>query len=243
MTSFDYTSKIRALLDRAEHENTPEEERLSCLERAQAMMEKHAIEEHQVRDLNNDRANAKVGRRTYFRAEKRQAYVKARRELLFGLAATMKLKVVSFGANGRDGSEVFGFEADLDMLDILYTSILVQMGTAMTQAEREASYIDNVRSWRTSYAHGFVRTVTSRLWHAAQARNDEHRVAGTDVVLVNRAEVVAAAMDEAYPHTRKGAAASASLSDLGAYGTGARDGRNADLGGQRIGGASRTALR
>lgn len=246
MTSFDYTSKIRALFDRAEGEGVTEAERLNCLEKAAALMEKHAIEEHMLRDTDT-KANAKVGRRTYFRNEKRAAYVKARRELLFGLAAIHKLKVVSFGANGRDGSEVFGFETDLELIDMLYTSVLVQMGTAMAQSEREAKEtgwgIDNTRTWRTSYAHGFIRTVTNRLWQAAQARETANRSAGTDLVLVNRAEIVTKAMNEAYPNTRKGAAATASTRDLSAYGTGARDGRNADLGQQRVGGAGRAALR
>lgn len=219
MASHDYLNKIRSLLTRAEHEATPEEERASCLAMAQRLMEKHAIEEYEV-SLTSPNNQPKIGCRTYFKDEKRQAYIKAKRELLFGLAAVQGLKCISFGPNGRDYTEVFGFESDLDFLDMIYASILIQMNTSLPSTL-------TTKSAKTSYAHGYVRTVYTRLYQAKKAAN---HTPGTSVVLVNRSQMVADRLAEVYPDSRKGSVAKASTNDRAAFTQGVVDGYSADLG-------------
>lgn len=218
----DWLEKIRALLTRAEHEATPEEERSSCLAMASRLMEKHAIDEHQL-NLSDPTKATKVISRTYFKDEKGTAYVKAKRELLFSLTAINGLKAISFGPNGRLYTEVFGYPSDLDFLDMIYASILIQMNTELARSPNISS-----RSSKTSYAHGYVDTVARRLWTAKHQANGAN-IPGQAIVLRDRSQLVADALSAAYPKTRKASLTKASTNDFSAYNRGKADGLRADL--------------
>lgn len=142
---------------------------------------------------------------------------------------------------------VVGFAADLDRVEMLYTSLLVQafgelaeirseevIGTAwrpyseMTRAERAAGRTSFNRSWLI----GFAVRVRERLEEAAQRARQEHDVPGTELVLADRRQQVAMAYEGFFPHRRK---IHRTLGSANGYASGQAAGARADIGLTRVG--------
>jgi hypothetical protein len=104
---------------------------------------------------------------------------------------------------------VFGFPADLDSVELLFTSLLVQATRAMTNAgrQRDAGGRSRTRSFRQSFLTGFAHRIGERLAQATQTATQEAvaelaaggRRADLVPVLANREERAEAAMREAFP--------------------------------------------
>jgi hypothetical protein len=133
---------------------------------------------------------------------------------------------------------LFGFGADLDRVELLYTSLLVQAAHALSA--EYMPYGDNVAAYRRSWYAGYTHAIGRRLY-AAEARAEAdatHQQTGTAgsgrsvaLVLADQSVAVTAARDAAYP--KLGKAHTRELS-----GSGTRDGyaagQRADLGGTRL---------
>lgn len=224
--AIDWTDKIRKLLQKAEGTSI-DAERDTFLAKATELARDHAVDMHNLGVANPDRREP-IGKRVYFRDDKHSSLIKARRELLFSMADLNRCRTVMYG---RAYVEVVGHESDMDMVDLMYTSLLLQLQTAMARAEAGLGS-GALRSWRTSYAHGWVHRVYSRL---LQARRTNNTTPGTDLVLADRSALVQAYMTETYPKLRKGSSMGISTRDGSAYRQGAADANRADLGGARVG--------
>lgn len=107
-------------------------------------------------------------------------------------------------SEGLGFSTVFGFEPDLDFVDVLYTSLLVQATSAMLAA---GSQVDRSGRSRTrSFRQSFLLAYASRIGHrlraaeaASQADAAEQYGAAMLPVLADRSSAVDAARDAAYP--------------------------------------------
>lgn len=177
-------------------------------------------------------------------------YIFERARLLQIVADNMGGKSVRRGGtNGHPYVEVhlFGYGTDLERIELIYTSLLIQAANGVGHATPRRSYSEGVRAFRTSWLRGFTAAVGQRLRESAEyarAQADAARQTGpsTALVLADRSTAVDRQYRSAYPRTRT--SSSSSLAGSG-YSGGHAAGMRADLGGTRIGraGAARAGIR
>jgi hypothetical protein len=165
-------------------------------------------------------------------------------QLLCGLATAMRCQsVIVASGGGTTKVHVFGYESDLERLDVLYTSVLLQMFNALRKADR-AAYVRSVRAWNRSFLLGFATAVIARVKQAENkaageaASTTAGRSTSVAVALVDRAQVISHNLKTAYPKTRS---TRVTYSGTG-YARGNAAGQRADIGGASVGRRTRGAL-
>lgn len=144
---------------------------------------------------------------------------------------------------------LFGMSSDLERVDLLYTSLLVQAAHGLAVARPRDAY-ESVAAYRRSWMNGFAYSIQQRLIAAETAAqaNAQSKMTGqaaeqsgpsVSLVLADRAALVDDALAQAYPRLRTAPARMLSGSGSAA---GAAAGKRADLGGKRVGGRRRWAL-
>ncbi len=231
----DRLTTIRGLLSKAEATPFPAEAE-AFLAKATSLMTRYALDEAAVW------ASAEGGGTpTEQRIELRRPYVSQKALLVNGIAEVFGCKAVRFpGGPGAESEmvSIVGFESDLEMVETLVTSLLVQAATASVAAQPGGMSPSSSAGWRRSFLSGFVHRTTERL--AAERRRlvDEQPAAasGTSMALVlaDRGDDVAAEFRRRHPHIRVsrvslGSSRSGQLA-------GQRAGNRADLGHRRVGG-------
>ena len=191
--------KVRALLAKAESTTFPEEaEALSA--KAQELMARHAIDEAMV----GAGGGTGIGDGpTGVRVPVDDPYAGAKSILLSEVAAANRCRAV--WSKGLGLSTVLGFEADLEFVDVLYTSLLVQATSAMVAA---GSHVDRsgrsrTRSFRQAFLLAYACRIGQRLREAeafSRAAAAEEYGEALLPVLADRSAAVKAAEAEAFPH-------------------------------------------
>ena len=170
-------SRIRALLAKAEStEFAQEAEALSG--RAQELMAKYSID-HALLAAETGRAEMPGGRRIAVD----NPYEAAKATLLQIVAEANRCRVVWSRELGL--VTVIGFPADLDAVELLFTSLLVQANTAMLRTggkrDRDGSGRSRTRAFRQSFLLAYAVRIGERLSeasdHAEQAAVAEQRAA------------------------------------------------------------------
>jgi hypothetical protein len=190
-------AKIRALLAKAESTTFPEEaESLSA--KAQELMARHRIDRALV-DVG-DATSGPVGRRIWLD----DPYADAKAQLLAEVAAANRCRAVLMSRIGC--SHLIGFPADLDMTELLHTSLLVQATRAMAaagpQVDRRGR--SRTRSFRQSFLIAYAWRIGARLGEASASTENEVDVErGGDLlpVLARREAQVDEAMATVFPKT------------------------------------------
>lgn len=129
---------------------------------------------------------------------------------------------------------LFGFDSDLERVELLYTSLLVQAANAL--AKTPVPQWENVAAFRRSWLAGFTKAVAVRLQDAERrAEQDAERVRGDGpsvaLVLADRGDAVQRRVSEVYPNLR---AASRRRLTGGGFREGHEAGRRADIGATRV---------
>jgi hypothetical protein len=146
------------------------------------------------------------------------------------------VRYVGRDAAGGEQVRVVGFPADLELVESLVTSLLVQLSGAMLRAQPPARSASASAAWRRSFISGFVGSVTDRLEaQRAEVVVDVTASTGASVALVlaDRDARVEADFRRRHPRVRL-SRVSAGSSGHG-HRAGADAGRVADLGGRRLG--------
>ncbi|MGD0701133.1 MAG: DUF2786 domain-containing protein [Trebonia sp.] len=194
-------SRIRALLAKAESTEFAEEaEALSA--RAQELMAKYSID-HALLAAESGQAETPGGRRIAVD----NPYEAPKATLLQTVAQANRCRVVWSKHIGL--VTVIGFPADLDAVELLFTSLLVQANTAMLRAggKQDAYGRSRTRAFRTSFLVSYAIRIGERLSEAAgqaerEAVAEQHAAAGggTDLVpfLAARHQAVDDAMEEMF---------------------------------------------
>lgn len=189
--------KVTSLLAKAESTNFPQEaEALTA--KAQELMTRHAIDQAHLEAQRGD-APQVGGRRVGID----DPYAGARFLLLAAVAEANRCRSVWSKQWGF--STVFGDEGDLDAVEMLFTSLLVQATRAMVAEPRTASTSSGgTRSFRQSFLVAFAGRIGERLSQAAEAVTAEEATRSTALVplFAARREAAALALDEAFPETR-----------------------------------------
>jgi hypothetical protein len=129
---------------------------------------------------------------------------------------------------------LFGFGSDLERVELLFTSLLVQASYGLAAAR--VPEWDTAAAFRRSWLLGFSQAVGHRLREAEQraASTTEASTGGPSVALVlaDRGQLVDRRVEESYPRLRM--SAPRRLAGTGLDG-GYAAGRKADLGGASVG--------
>ena len=189
-------SRIRALLAKAEATEYAEEaEALSA--RAQELMAKYSIDQALLA-AESGRKDAPSGRRIAVD----NPYEAPKTSLLQAVATANRSRVVWSKEVGL--ATVVGFEADLDAVELLFTSLLVQANTAMLRegTKRDAYGRSRTRAFRQSFLVAYALRIGERLSQAT-VHAEQEAVAtssGQDLlpVLSVRHQAVDDAVDEIF---------------------------------------------
>ncbi|MFE5814148.1 DUF2786 domain-containing protein [Streptomyces sp. NPDC056479] len=185
-------TRIRALLAKAEATGFPQEaEALSA--KAQELMARHSIDEA----LLASRTAAAKDAPGACRIGVEPPYEQAKAVLLDAVASANHCRAVWNEPFGF--STVVGFEADLEVVELLYTSLLVQAQTAMTKAEaaQRAGGRKRTKTFRQSFLAAYAHRIGTRLAAAAQTQVTDDLLP----VLASREVAVTARLDRMFPET------------------------------------------
>ncbi|MGW9398125.1 DUF2786 domain-containing protein [Streptomyces sp. NPDC055642] len=183
--------RIRALLAKAEATGFPDEaEALSA--KAQELMARHSVDEALLaaREPSAETPGA-------CRIGVEPPYEQAKAVLLDAVAVANRCRAVWNEPLGF--STVVGFASDLEAVELLYTSLLVQATTAMTGAEaaQRAGGRKRTKTFRQSFLAAYAHRVGTRLAAAAETRVSDDLLP----VLASRAVAVADRADRLFPET------------------------------------------
>lgn len=167
--------------------------------------------------------------------------------LLSGVASALRCQAIRrqgwSGDRRMFAMHLFGFASDLDRVELLFTSLLVQASQSLST--QDVPSWENVAAYRRSWLAGFTYAVVARLRAAeSRAASDAQESAPTTgrsvaLVLVDRGNLVTRQVTEAYPNVRF-------LGPRRLAGSGRRQGydagQRADLGGTRITQSRRRAI-
>jgi hypothetical protein len=95
---------------------------------------------------------------------------------------------------------VFGFDADIDAVELLHTSLLVQANRAMNQAE-PAGGKARIKAFRRSFLVAYAVRIGERLQRATRAAVDELTAGDLLPVLASREAQVRETARRVFPHT------------------------------------------
>jgi hypothetical protein len=189
-------SRVRALLAKAES-TTFTEEADALTSKAHQLMARHAID-RAVLDAGRGRDDSDgPGRR---RVGIDDPYAGPKSLLLSEVAGATRCHAVY--SDGLGFSTLFGDHADLDAVEVLYTSLLVQATSAMVAAGAGGSPRSRSRGFRQSFLVAFAVRIGQRLRQAQAATVAEALADHGDSllpVLASREEAVAAAVEEVFP--------------------------------------------
>ncbi|WP_436955917.1 DUF2786 domain-containing protein [Streptomyces sp. SudanB182_2057] len=184
-------SRIRALLAKAEATGYPEEaEALSA--KAQELMARHSVDEALLAaeaPAPDAPGACRIG--------VEPPYEQAKAVLLDAVATANHCRAVWNEPLGF--STVVGFEADLEAVELLYTSLLVQATHAMTRAEaaQRAGGRKRTKTFRQSFLAAYAHRVGDRLAAAAETQVTQDLLP----VLATRAIAVTGRLETMFPQT------------------------------------------
>jgi hypothetical protein len=235
--------RVRKLLAKAEARGATEAEAEMYTAKAMELIAKYGIDEALLtaqdpeRDQVGDRVITIYGPYIY----EREILLHRLAEILGGNAIRINQRKLK--GTGTLQAHLFGYGADLERIELLYTSLLVQAGTGLARADAKCPPWEGIRAFRATWLRGFKDAVIKRL-REIEARSrqqaDTDRTSGpsTALVLADRKTLVDRRLADAYPkmHTTR-----SSLSGTGRT-AGYQAGMAADLGGTRLGRTSARVL-
>jgi hypothetical protein len=185
-------ARVRALLAKAESTAFPEEaEALSA--KAQDLMNRYALEQAVVEGEDAQQRSVLT-----VRLWLDPPYVKAKTLLVQAVATANRCQSVAF--SGTDMVTIVGHESDLDVVQILVTSLLVQAGRAMAKEGRTTTSggRSRSRSFRQSFLVAYAARIGERLRETSEGTTDEVADDRLLPVLAARASAVDDAVGELF---------------------------------------------
>jgi hypothetical protein len=246
LTHHDALSRVRKILAKAEDPAATAEEAETYTAKAAELIASYGIdrallaEQVPESDLVGDRV---VGLDA--------PYARDKASLLGVVAQALRCQAVQReGYDPASGSRrismhLFGYGSDLERVEVLYTSLLLQATTQMMRTPTPPR--ETKAAFRRSWLAGFTAAVGRRLREAERQAATEAAGAAAptgstrsvELVLADRSRAAEAAMHSAYPRLTTGRRRT--LSGSGA-GSGYSAGQRADLGGTGVGRGSRRSL-
>ena len=192
-------ARIRALLAKAESTDFPEEaEALSA--KAQSLMARHTIDAAVLGQRSGAATTSVLARRMHLE----EPHVEAKAAVVQAVGSANGVRVVLHPALGM--ATLVGAADDLDLVELLVTSLLVQAGRAMTVAAGTGGARARSTAFRRGFLYSFAQRIGERLDAARErATAEATSTYGTDLVpvLAERERAVDAVVSELFPHLRR----------------------------------------
>jgi hypothetical protein len=192
--------RVRALLAKAESTGYPAEAE-TYTAKAQELIARHAIDEALLAGREGAAAVVPFARRIGVD----HPYEGEKASLLSAVARANRCHTVWSPDLGF--TTVFGFDSDIDVVDLLYTSLLVQAGRAMARTEPPGGKAGRARlkAFRQSFLVAYAVRIGERLARATELALEE-AAAASDLlpVLRSRDEQVRETMAKVFPRTVRG---------------------------------------
>lgn len=164
-----------------------------------------------------------------------QPYARDKAQLLTSVADPLRCQTVHTHGRGRYTVRVYGFASDLERVELLYTSLLLQATRDLVHV-RPDYYGESTAAYRRSWLAGFASAVYSRLLRAERRASAEQPAtdSGTSTALVlrDRTDRVDTFVHAAHPRLRT--MRRRNLSGCGRT-DGYHSGSRADLGARQLG--------
>lgn len=219
--------RIRGLLAKAESTGFPDEaEALTA--KAQELMTRHAVDAALLETAPSSAGLAVDTRRVHVA----DPYVRAKMQLLAAVTEANDVRLVWYQRLGI--ATIVGGRPDLHAVELVFTSLLLQVAQALGAAEEQAGPGAVSRTFRRSFLLGYAARIGERLATARRrATTEVASERGVDLlpVLRSRREAVDAAMTELFPHVR--ARRSRASVDAGGWYAGRDAAERADVGPRR----------
>lgn len=236
-------AKVRALLAKAESTEF-EAEAEAFTAKAMDLIAKHGIDEALLAA-----SGAKRDEIDQLRIDLDAPYSSEKQTLLTQTARAMRCQCIGTRV-GRTTQYciVVGFKSDLDRVNLLYTSLLIQATGQITAQRPSDSDVnsryyyrrESVAAYRRAWLLGFALKVGERLREAercAAAQTADHMPGvSTALVLRDRSALVDQRYADLFPNARP---RSHQVSSANGYRSGQSAGERADLGSTRVGGSRR----
>lgn len=194
--------RIRGLLAKAEATNFAEEAE-SFTEKAQELMTRYAIDAALLHSRTGITDTVVNGRRIHLD----NPYVKEKVHLLTAIGDTNRVRAVWFSEVSI--ATVIGTPVDLQQVDMLFTSLLVQATRAMQFADTSTRGGSKTTSFRKGFLTGFANRIGQRLRDAGtKATAEAADAAAMDVadllpILATTSAAVDTEFERLFPKTRK----------------------------------------
>ncbi|MEV6930240.1 DUF2786 domain-containing protein [Dactylosporangium sp. NPDC051485] len=193
--------RVRALLAKAESTSYPAEAE-TYTAKAQELIARHSIDEALVAGRGGPDATVVPFAR---RIGVDHPYEGEKASLLSAVAEANRCHTVWSPDHGF--TTVFGFDADIDAVDLLYTSLLVQANRAMAKSEPPGGKAGRARlkAFRQSFLVAYAVRIGERLARVAEAAIEAAPEAADLLpVLRSRDEQVRETMAKVFPRTVRG---------------------------------------
>jgi hypothetical protein len=187
--------RIRALLAKAEATDHPAEAE-TFTAKAQDLMTRHAIDEALL-TAAADAAITVVAKRVHLQSP----YAATKTSLLNAVATANRCKVIYFDRLAI--ATVVGVPLDIDQVEMLFTSLLIQATCAMTEAgATRAGSFDRSATFRRSFLAAYAVRIGERLAEATSAATKSY---GNELVplLKRHDDAVTAEFERLFPFTRE----------------------------------------
>jgi hypothetical protein len=194
--------RIRGLLAKAESTEFPDEaEALTA--KAQELMSRHAVDAALLDAGSPASGRTSVGTR---RVHVDDPYVRAKMQLLGAIADANGVRLVWYQRLGI--ANLVGVPTDVDAVELLFTSLLLQVAQALGAAERAAGSRSASRAFRRAFLLGYAVRIGERLRTARERATAAGTAAAAErhvdllPVLRSRQEAVDVAFTELFPRVR-----------------------------------------
>lgn len=161
-------SKVRKMLDLAEGSDK-QGEIDAALQQASKLMARHAIEQAEIDKLRDGDKPEQIIKRKVFVGSRKSPTSSSKGNLSVAVAETNRCRVYRSDSLNPDTNRyeytlVFvGYESDVDFVEMLWTSLCLQMDTAHDSAKAFKREWVNGRTFRANFYAGFITEAWNRL--------------------------------------------------------------------------------
>ncbi len=213
-------SKVRKLLAQAEDPACTPAESAAFTAKATELIARYGVDRALL--AARDPATDPVGDRV---VEVVAPYARDKAGLLAAVADPLRCRCVRRRQGSGFAMHLFGFASDLERVDLLFTSLLVQAAHGLAGTPVPAD--EHPAAFRRSWLAGFAQVVGQRLRAAEAHAAADSGAPSVALVLADRSDRVRRRLAEVYPRLRT--AQPRRLAGTG-FGSGAEAGHRADLG-------------
>jgi hypothetical protein len=184
-------TRVRKLLAMAEHPRTPPAEADAAAQAAERLIAKYAIDEALIEAAAASRSTPQT--RTYVIES---PYASAKTVLVSNIASAHGVRAVTLGGPAPTRMTLVGFAGDLQVVELLYTSLLLQATTSLRRQNITG------RAFRRAFLIGFAAEIGRRLHETRQEAVVAAGQPSTELVLRDRAQDVDEALRSQFPRLR-----------------------------------------